>query len=139
MAKDIFHNTVRKALEKDGWTITHDPYYLNDKIKNIKYEIDLGAEKLLAAERDSEKIAVEIKSFTKISFRHEFHSVLGQYLIYYKGLYQIESDRILFLAIPAFAYNRLQNHPFLLEIVEDYKVKLIVFDDKNETLVSWKK
>ena len=90
MAKDIFHETVRKALEKDGWTITHDPYYLNDKIKNIKYEIDLGAEKLLAAERDSEKIAVEIKSFTKISFRHEFHSVLGQYLIYYKGLYQIE-------------------------------------------------
>jgi hypothetical protein len=41
------------------WTITHDPYYLNDKIKNIRYEIDLGAEKLLAAERGSEKIAVE--------------------------------------------------------------------------------
>jgi hypothetical protein len=139
MAKDIFHDTVKKALEKDGWTITHDPYYLNDKIKNIKYEIDLGAEKLLAAERDLEKIAVEIKSFTKISFRHEFHSVLGQYLIYYKGLYQVEADRILYLAIPAFAYNRLQSHPFLLEIVEDYNVKLIVFDDKNETLVSWKK
>jgi hypothetical protein len=23
MAKDIFHDTVKKALEKDGWTITH--------------------------------------------------------------------------------------------------------------------
>ena len=139
MAKDIFHDTVKNALEKDGWTITHDPYFLNDKIKNVKYEIDLGAEKLLAAERDSEKIAVEIKSFTKISFRHEFHSVLGQYLTYYKGLHQIEPDRILYLAMPNFAYNRLQNHPFLLEIVEDYKVKIIVFDDKNEILVSWKK
>lgn len=139
MAKDIFHETVKKALEKEGWTITHDPYYLNDKIKNIKYEIDLGAEKLLAAERNSEKIAVEIKSFTKISFRHEFHGVLGQYLIYYKGLYQIEPERQLFLAMPFFAYNRLQTHPFLLEIVEDYKVKLIIFDDQKETLVLWKK
>jgi hypothetical protein len=137
MAKDIFYETVRHALEKDGWTITHDPYFLNDKVKNIKYEIDLGAEKLLAAERDAEKIAVEIKSFTKASFRHEFHGVLGQYLIYYKGLKHVESDRMLFLAIPVFAYNRLQNHPFLLEIVEDYKVKLIIFDDKNETLISW--
>ena len=139
MAKDIFHDTVRKALEKEGWTITHDPYFMNDKVKNIKYEIDLGAEKLLAAERDSEKIAVEIKSFTKISFRHEFHSVLGQYLIYYKGLAQIEPDRTLFLAMPSFAYNRLQTHPFLLEIVDDYKVKLIIFNDKNETLGLWKK
>jgi hypothetical protein len=24
-AKDIYHDTVKKALEKDGWTITHDP------------------------------------------------------------------------------------------------------------------
>ena len=68
MARDIFHETFKKALEKEGWTITHDPYYLNDKIKNIKYEIDLGAEKLLAAERDAEKIAVEIKVSQK------FHS-----------------------------------------------------------------
>ncbi len=24
-ARDIYHDTVRNALEKDGWTITHDP------------------------------------------------------------------------------------------------------------------
>jgi XisH protein len=139
MAHDIFHETVKIALIKDGWSITHDPYYLNDKTKNIRYEIDLGAEKLLAAERGSEKIAVEIKSFIKISFKHEFHGVLGQYLIYLKGLRQIDPERQLFLAMPSFAYNRLQKHPFLLEIVEDYKVKLIIFDDQKETLVLWKK
>lgn len=27
-AKDIFHNTVRLALEKDGWVITDDPLHL---------------------------------------------------------------------------------------------------------------
>jgi len=28
MAKDIYHYTVRAALEKDGWTITDDPLRL---------------------------------------------------------------------------------------------------------------
>jgi hypothetical protein len=27
-AKDFYHNTVVEALHKDGWIITHDPYYL---------------------------------------------------------------------------------------------------------------
>jgi hypothetical protein len=25
MARDLFHNTVKAALQKDGWRITHDP------------------------------------------------------------------------------------------------------------------
>jgi hypothetical protein len=31
MAKDLFHDVVRRALEKEGWTITHDPYSVFDK------------------------------------------------------------------------------------------------------------
>jgi hypothetical protein len=27
-AKDIYHDTVKNALIKDGWTITHDPLVL---------------------------------------------------------------------------------------------------------------
>jgi hypothetical protein len=27
-AKDIYHDHVKEALEKDGWTITDDPYKL---------------------------------------------------------------------------------------------------------------
>ena len=61
MAKDIYHNTVRKALEKDGWTITHDPLTL--KIGGRSTYVDLGAEKLFAAEKDDQQIAVEVKSF----------------------------------------------------------------------------
>jgi hypothetical protein len=50
-AKDIYHETVKAALIKDGWTITDDP--LNLKIGTRNTAIDLGAE----------KIAVEVKSF----------------------------------------------------------------------------
>lgn len=31
MAKDIYHQTVKIALEKEGWIITHDPFILSDK------------------------------------------------------------------------------------------------------------
>ncbi len=35
MAKDFYHENVRKALEKDGWRITHDPYHIEiDSFKN---------------------------------------------------------------------------------------------------------
>jgi hypothetical protein len=27
-ASDLYHDTVKNALTKDGWTITHDPYTL---------------------------------------------------------------------------------------------------------------
>ena len=28
-ARDLFHDAVRNALIKDGWTITHDPFRLS--------------------------------------------------------------------------------------------------------------
>jgi XisH protein len=59
--KDTFHDIVRRALEKDGWTITHDPLYID--LTDVEVQIDLGAERLIAAERNNQTIAVEIKSF----------------------------------------------------------------------------
>jgi hypothetical protein len=60
-AKDLFHNTVKNALIKDGWTITHDPLTLD--LRDRQLHIALGAEKLLDAQKDNQQIAVEIKSF----------------------------------------------------------------------------
>jgi len=65
LAKDIFHETVKLALIKDGWTITSDP--LTIRSDRIKLEVDLGAEKVFAAEKDGKKIAVEVKSFVNSS------------------------------------------------------------------------
>lgn len=67
MGKDIFHEAVKTALEKEGWLITHDPYVINIPAFRPKQEIDLGAERMIAAQRDVEKIAVEVKSFIKSS------------------------------------------------------------------------
>ena len=71
----------------------------------IKYQVDLGAEKLLAANRGKEKILVEVKSFIGPSDINEFHRAIGQYVDYLVVLDEIEPERQLFLAVPDFAWN----------------------------------
>lgn len=85
MAKDSFHKQFKTALIKDRWTITHDPLTIRIS-EAVKLQIDLAAEQILAAERDSEKIAVEIKSFIGDSDVSTFHTALGQYLNYCQAL-----------------------------------------------------
>ena len=53
-AKDIYHNAVKNALLKDGWTITADPYLI--KYEDAELYADLAAEKPIAAERHGQKI-----------------------------------------------------------------------------------
>ena len=64
-ARDKIHLPVKNALIKDGWTITHDPYTL--RYEEVTVQVDLAAERLLAAERGEEKIAIEIKGFRGLS------------------------------------------------------------------------
>ena len=73
-AKDIFHNAVRNALIKDGWKITHDP--LSIQVGGVEMYIDLGAEKMIAAERDNEKIAVAISKKLKNTSKQVVVNVL---------------------------------------------------------------
>lgn len=75
-ARDIYHNTVKNALIKDGWTITHDPLSLKLR-KGKRLFVDLGAERLIAAEKDTQKIAVEIKSFVGASVMKDLEEALG--------------------------------------------------------------
>ncbi|MFN0213961.1 MAG: element excision factor XisH family protein [Saprospiraceae bacterium] len=98
MAKDLYHNNVRVALQKDGWSITHDPYPVN--IEEVGYEIDFGAEPLIAAEKDELLIAVEVKSFVGPSTVNEFHKAIGQFNDYSVALEIQDPNRVLFLAIP---------------------------------------
>jgi hypothetical protein len=78
-AKDIYHNTVKASLVRDGWTITHDPFRIRlARGKNLF--VGLGAERLIGAERDMEKIAVEVKSFTRASDMKDLEEA-GQVLL----------------------------------------------------------
>lgn len=95
-AKDKFHNVVKTALLNDGWLITDDPLRIPiDRITNMF--IDLAAEKLIVANRDNQKIAVEVKSFLSPSTMFDFHMAIGQFINYRYALADYEPERILYL------------------------------------------
>ena len=73
--RDLFHEAVKQGLIKQQWIVTEDPLEL--EWDEIKVKVDLGAERLIAAERGEEKIAVEIKSFITPSAISDFHTAVG--------------------------------------------------------------
>lgn len=134
-AKDIFHKAVKQALITDGWTITDDPFVV--RIGSIDLYIDLGAEKLIAAKKEEEIIAVEVKSFLGTSLVSEFHTALGQFLNYRFALEQKEPSRELYLAVPVDIYNAFFTQAFPRGVVEQYRVKLLVYNPEKEEVHLW--
>ena len=134
MAKDRFHYVVRTALEKEGWTITADPYEVS--VGDVDFEIDLAAE-MLAAEKEEEKIAVEIKSFIGGSNVSEFHTALGQFLNYQYALEEFDSQRKLYLAIPDSVYKSFFQRRFTRSVIARNQINLLVYEPKQEIIVQW--
>jgi XisH protein len=97
-ARDAFHEVVKTALVKDGWTITHDPYSI--QFGDWDLYADLGAERALAAEKDNEKIAVEVKSFLGPSEVHDFEVAVGQFVLCRHLMRKSDPEWVLFLAFP---------------------------------------
>lgn len=102
-AIDLFHNAAKQALIKDGWTITLDPLHLRWGRKDMY--VDLGAKKLIIAERSEQKIAVEVKSFTGESEMQAFRDAIGQFAIYRSVLRRTYPDYLLYLAIRDVVYT----------------------------------
>lgn len=76
MAKDNFHEAVVAVLETDGWKVTHDGYRIITDLLKDALTIDIGAEKLIIAEKGVNEIAVEVKSFLGDSLIYDFHGAL---------------------------------------------------------------
>ena len=134
-ARDIYHQLVIRALEKAGWRITHDPLSL--QIGGVEMYIDLGAEQLIAAEKEGEKIAVEIKSFVAVSAIYEFHLAIGQYRNYQLALLQEDPERVLYLAVPEDAYDRFFTLQFIQDALRYNAVRYLVYDAQAEVIVRW--
>lgn len=136
-AKDQFHDLVKTALEKDGWTITNDPLHL--RIGGvIDMYVDLGAEKIIAAEKEGQKIAVEIKSFLGASTISEFHLALGQFINYRYALEAVDPERCLYLAVPLPIYEEFFNLSFIQVVVQRSQLNLLIYDVEKEEIVQWK-
>lgn len=136
-ARDLYHDAVKKALVKDGWTITHDPFRLSWGGRDMY--VDLGAERLLAAEKDEQRIAVEVKSFVGASEMQDLERAIGQFVLYRTVLAEREPDRALFLAVPQFILQDVFEQPLGELLIEHNLVQVVGFDPDEEVIVKWKR
>ncbi|QSJ17898.1 XisH family protein [Nostoc sp. UHCC 0702] len=134
-ARDAFHEVVKIALQKDGWLITHDPYPL--QAGTFDLAIDLGAEKVIAAQREGRKIAVEIKSFLGPSKISEFYGALGQFIAYRSALNSQDPQRVLYLAVSSDIYERFFATSFILGLVVQNQLLLLIYDIDGEVIERW--
>ena len=136
MAKDYFHDIFREILVSDGWDITHDPYPIRSG--SIGYEIDFGAEKLIAAEKENTKIAIELKSFNGPSNVNEFHKAVGQFNDYFVILEMIDPTRVLYLAVPEKTWNTFFQEIVIQKSIERVGAKIIIYNPFTKKIVEWR-
>lgn len=134
-AKDLYHETVKIALLKEGWIITDDPLQL--KIGTRNAAIDLGAQKLIAAERGATKIAVEIKSFIGASFMSDLEKAWGQFFLYAKALKKREPERYLYLAVRQDTAEILFREEVGELLRSEPGFRLLVFNETTQEIVQW--
>ncbi len=135
-AKDIYHDAVKNALIKDNWKITHDPFRLKlARGKNLF--IDLGAESLIAAEKEQIKIAVEIKSFRRLSDMKDLEEALGQFVLYNQLLQRYDPKRQLYLAVTEDVGKSVFEEEAGQVLLEDGIIQLFTFDPTVEEIIRW--
>ena len=134
-ARDRDHQLVRRALVRDGWTITHDPLRLRWGVRDLY--VDLGAERLLAAEKGAVKIAVEIKSFAGPSVVDDLEKAIGQFTVYHDVLETIEPDRELYLAVSEETYHDAFEDPLGELLLSKRRARLLIYSDETEVISQW--
>ncbi len=134
-AKDTYHNAVKNALIKDGWTITADPYFI--KYEDAELYADLAAEKPIAAERQGQKIVVEIKSFIGRSLMYDFHGALGQYIVYRNLIQLTAPEYTLYLGIDDAVYQEFFQRKSIQLITNENRLLLMTVEMKKEEIIQW--
>ncbi|MBP0000797.1 MAG: XisH family protein [Cyanobacteria bacterium SID2] len=134
-AKDVYHDAVKNALIKDGWTITFDPYLI--KYAEVKLVADLAVRKSLSATKGGRQIVIEVKSFIGRSPMREFETALGQYLIYQTFLSVTHPEITVYLAVGKSIYERFFKQVAIQLILQKFQVFLLVADIKNEEVLEW--
>lgn len=131
-AKDRYHDTVVRALIKDGWTITGEQVEIIADERRVWVDIEA------ARETDALIILVEVKGFENMRSAVAYLAAsIGQYLLYLAALDYSGTDIPLYLAVPQEAYAGVLGEVLAQRFLLREEVKLIVFDAAREEIVKW--
>ncbi len=133
--RDDLHFSLRRTLEKDGWTITDDPLVL--LLERTLLKADLGAEKFFSAEKENRKIAVEVKYFDTPSVISELEKTMGQLQLYQWALDKQEPERQLFLAVSQPVYLKHFQKPIFQLVIRRNKINLLIYEPIDEVIIQW--
>ncbi len=134
-ARDFYHECAKRALIREGWTITHDPYVLTEGLGRVF--VDLAAEQPIGAEREGDKIAVESKCFRGESELHDFEPAVGQY-VFDRSIPEIkEPERRTFMAVPVDASENTFQERMTQPVLRQLAMPLIVFRPSEEHIIQW--
>lgn len=142
--RDAGHAAVKRALVKNGWRITADPYII--AFDEFSLFVDLGAAKrfaeadpgqFIALQRSDTRIVVEIKEFRGKSVMTDLERAVGQYVLYRIALRRNNLEHEVYLAITTTVYDDLFTKPAGIAVIEDVPMKLIVVDPHTQEIVRW--
>lgn len=134
-AKDIYHDAVKNALIKDGWTIIADPYFL--QYEDAELYADLFVEKALLVEQQGRRIVVEIKSFISPSPMRDFENALGQYILYRDILQLSNKNYEIYLAIRDTIFDTFFQRKSIQAVVKRHQIEFIIFNNEKEEITLW--
>jgi Holliday junction resolvase-like predicted endonuclease len=134
-SKDLYHDAVKAALIKDGWLILADPYRI--QYKDVDLYADLAAERPIAAEREGQKIVVEIKSFVGRSLMTDFHLAVDQYKVYQMLLQETAAEYDPYLAIDDITYTNFFSRDGINFLVRSSQINFFVVNIDTQEIVQW--
>ena len=92
---------------------------------------------MIVAEKNSERILVEVKTINKAAVLYHFYAAYGQYEFYRDQLFQNAKDQTLYLAISKEIHEEVEKFEQLSNWLVQHKVNLLVVDTLKEMIEKW--
>ncbi len=128
-AKDRYHDSVKSALVKDGWTI--DAEQITFITANRQVVIDIQASR-----QEEEIILVEAKGFERSPIE-QLAIAIGKLQIYRFVLQELQSNIKIWLAVPETAYQGILTEKIGLKMRQQNTIDMVVFSPEREEIIQW--
>lgn len=131
-AKDRYHDTVKRALVKDGWTVVREQVLFIIADRHVW--IDMEASRTPGEHR----ILIEVKGLEGPSHVEALMEAIGQYVVYRAVIDEAGGQNIpLYLAVTESAYQSILSEQIGVVVRRQAQVKLFVFDPDSEEVRLW--
>jgi hypothetical protein len=131
-AKDYHHDTVIRALVKDGWTITGEQIKIIVEDRNLFIDIEASRAS------DNQMALIEVKELDAVSSPIDaLASAIGKYFLYRVALKDAGVIIPLYLAVSEAAYQGILREKIGQLSILEGNISLVVFDPNREEVLRW--